>query len=379
MNRSKKHPMILKEISMKNRTRRDILKGLAGTAVFSAVAPAYAKGRRRLKQVTSFPKNFPGAGTAPENIAKRIHMLSEGALEIKIYAAGELVGAFEVFDAVVTGAADMYSSTDYYWQGKHPAFSFFTTWPFGMTSTEFSAWINVGDGQKLWDELTAQFNTKSFLSADTGSQAGGWFNKEITILDDIKGLKMRIPGLGGEVLRRMGGIPVILPGGEVYPSLQSGAIDAAEWIGPWNDLAFGFHQVTKYFYAPGFQEPNGGLSTGINLDVWHSLSKTHQTIIETACQAEVTRTTAQYFYNNAQAFQTLKNKHNVQVRQFPPEIIAQAKIETHKIFEKLSTNNELFRRIYQSIKKHMLIFNDWSQYAEEGYMKFRRDSESYIP
>ncbi len=173
--------------------RRHLLAGAAGAAatgaVFQPAAPAYAKGRVRLKQVTTWPKNFPGLGTAPENIARRVEAMSDGELKIKIYAAGELVGALEAFDAVATGVADMYNGAEYYWQGKDPVFAFFTTWPFGMTAVEFAAWIHFGGGQELWDELTAKFNVKSFLSADSGTQSGGWFNKPINSVEDFKGLK----------------------------------------------------------------------------------------------------------------------------------------------------------------------------------------------
>ena len=306
--------------------RRKILTGAAGLAAgataFQPSAPAYAKGRIRLKQVTTWPKNFPGLGTAPENIAKRVEEMSDGELKIKIFAAGELVGALEAFDAVSTGTADMYNGAEYYWQGKDPVFAFFTTWPFGMTAVEFAAWIEFGGGQQLWDELTARFNVKSFLSADSGTQSGGWFNKPINTVEDFKGLKMRMPGLGGEVLRRLGALPVVLPGSELYAAMQSGAIDASEWVGPWNDMAIGFHQVGKYFYSPGFHEPNAALATGINLDVWNSLSQKHQAILKTACQAEAHRTNAQYFYNNARDLQDLKTKHGITPQNFPDEVMA---------------------------------------------------------
>jgi TRAP-type mannitol/chloroaromatic compound transport system substrate-binding protein len=243
----------------------------------------------------------------------------------------------------------------------------------GMTATEFSAWINFGGGQTFWDELTAKFNIKSFLSGETGTQSGGWFNREINTLDDLKGLKIRMPGLGGEVVRRLGALPVVLPGGELYQSLQSGAIDATEWIGPWNDQAFGFHQVAKYFYAPGFHEPNAALSVGINLDVWNSLKPNHQEILRVACQAEATRTQTQYFYNNARALQSPVRDHNVEVRGFSPEIIAAVKKTSREVLEELASKNDLARRIHQSILEHMPMFENWSQYAEEGYMKLRRD------
>jgi len=218
----------------------------------SVSSPAVLRKKRTLKLLTSWPKNFPGLGTAPEHIAKNIAEATDGALNIKVYAAGELVGAFDVFDAVSTGAADMYHSAEYYWQGKSQAFNFFTTVPFGLTADEQMAWIYYGGGQELWDELSARFNLKPWMAGNSGVQMGGWFRKEINKLEDFKGLKMRMPGLGGEVIRRLGAAAVALSGGDIFTSLQSGNIDATEWVGPWNDLAMGFYQVTKYYYWPGF-------------------------------------------------------------------------------------------------------------------------------
>lgn len=357
-------------------SRRKLIAGVTGGAVvatgFTASAPAYAKGQRRLKQVTTWPKNFPGIGTAPENIARRVKVMTDGELEIKIYAAGELVGALEAFDAVSIGTADMYNGAEYYWQGKDPAFAFFTTWPFGMTAVEFAGWIEFGGGQQLWDELTAKFNVKSFISADTGSQSGGWFNKPINSLEDFKGLKMRMPGLGGEVIRRHGAIPIVLPGGEIYPAMQSGAIDAIEWVGPWNDLSFGFHQIGKYFYSPGFQEPNAALATGINLDVWNSLSKQHQEVLKTAFQAEAHRTNAQYFYNNARALQTMKNKHGITPRSFPDDVMVALRDTAQQVIEEVVQENEFAARVYKSASDALDMYREWSPLAEEGYLKHRK-------
>lgn len=360
--------------------RRKLLGGASGTVLggamlatgFTAAAPAYAKGKRRLKQVTTWPKNFPGLGTAPENIARRVKIMTDGELEIKVYAAGELVGAFEAFDAVSTGTADMYNGAEYYWQGKDPVFAFFTTWPFGMTAVEFAAWIEFGGGQELWDELSAKFNVKAFLSADTGTESGGWFNKPIETLDDYKGLKMRIPGLGGEVLRRHGAIPVALPGGEIYAALQSGALDAVEWVGPWNDLAFGFQQIAKYFYSPGFQEPNAALSTGINLDVWNSLSNQHQEILKTAFQAETHRTNAQYFYNNARALQTMKTKYGITPRNLPDDVMAALRTTAQEVMQETAQTSDLAARVYKSASDALALYKEWSPLAEQGYLKHRK-------
>ncbi len=354
--------------------RRCLLGGLVtGTAAASVTAPAYAQGKRRLKMVTTWPKNFPGLGTAPENIAKRVRLMTDEQIDIKIFAAGELVGAFEAFDAVSTGTADMYNGAEYYWQGKSTAFNFFTAVPFGMTAQELNAWLNFGGGQKLWDELSAKFNIRAFQSANTGVQMGGWFNKEIKSLDNFMGLKIRMPGLGGEVMRRLGAAAVALPGGEIFPSMKSGAIDASEWVGPWNDLAFGFHQVAKYYYCPGFHEPGAGLSTGINLDIWESLTKAQQETIRTACQAENENTFSEYNYKNAIALEILVKKHKVKIRRFSPEIMRALKKTSDIVLDKAAAKDAFTKKVYQSFRASMANSMAWGAQSEEPYMRARRE------
>ena len=353
--------------------RRKLLGSLlTGTAAASVAAPAYAQGKRRLKMVTTWPKNFPGLGTAPENIAKRVREMTDGQLDIKIYAAGELVGAFDSFDAVSTGTADMYNGAEYYWQGKSPAFNFFTAVPFGMTAQELNAWLNFGGGQELWQELSAKFNVIAFQSANTGVQMGGWFNKEIKTLNDFKGLKVRMPGLGGEVMRRLGAAAVALPGGEIFPSMKSGAIDASEWVGPWNDMAFGFYQVAKYYYCPGFHEPGAGLSTGINLDVWNSLTKAQQGVIRTACAAENDATSSEYNYKNAAALDTLIKKHKVEVRSFSDDIMKTIKATSIQVLEEAAAKDAFTAKVYDSFKASLKNSMRWAEVSEEAYTQIRR-------
>ena len=208
--------------------------------------------------VTAWPKNYPGLGMAPERIAKLVEEMSNGQMKITVYGAGEQVPAFGVFDAVSSGSHQMGHSGGYFWKGKVPAAQFFTGVPFGLTADEINAWTNRGGGLELWREVYEPFNIYPIPAGNTGTQMFGWFNKEINSLDDIKGLKMRIPGIGGEVLKRAGGIPVTLPGGELFTALQTGVIDATEWVGPYNDLTFGFHQAAKYYYYPRWHEPGSG-------------------------------------------------------------------------------------------------------------------------
>ena len=202
--------------------------------------------------VTTWPKNYPGLGMAPERFSQLVEEMSQGQLKVTVYGAGELVPAMGVFDAVSGGSVEMGHGGAYYWKGKVPAAQFFAGVPFGFTADEINAWVSRGGGLELWEDLYRPFNLKPLPGGNTGTQMFGWFNKEINSLEDIKGLKMRFPGFGGEVFKRAGGIPVNIPGGELYTAMQTGTIDAVEWVGPYNDLAFGFQQVAKYYYYPGW-------------------------------------------------------------------------------------------------------------------------------
>ncbi len=346
--------------------------GAAGAAALALGAPrGRAEPRRELKMVTTWPKNFPGLGTSAENLARLIGEMSNGALRVRVFAAGELVGAFEAFDAVSTGVADMYHGAEYYWQGKSPAFNFFTAVPFGMTARELSAWIYEGGGQALWDELSARFRIRAFLATSTGVQMGGWFNREIRQVADLQGLKVRMPGLGGEVLRRLGAAAVALPGSEIFPALSSGAIDASEWVGPWNDQAFGFHQIARYYYWPGFHEPGAGLAAGIRLNVWEELPPWQQQIIRTACAAEVEKSLAAFHHNNARALASLQTEHGVQLRRFPQPVLKELQRVAQEVLEEIAARDPLTKRIYQSFRTNLERMQPWSRIAEEAYLQMR--------
>ena len=263
------------------------------------------------KMVTTWPKNFPGLGTGAQRIADSITTMSDGQLNVKLYAGGELVPPFECFDAVSQGTAQMSHGASYYWINKNRSMPFFATVPGGLTAQEHDAWIHYGGGQELWDELYAEFNLKGFLGGNSGVQMGGWFKKEINTLNDFKGLKMRMPGLGAEVINRMGATAISLPGGEIMPALESGAIDATEWVGPYNDLAFGFYQATKYYYGPGFHEPGTHTECMVNKKEYDSLPKNLQKIVEHACVSENNRMLAEFTRGNSAAQRKLINEHGV--------------------------------------------------------------------
>ncbi len=351
--------------------RRAFLKkaGLATTTAAAATtlaAPALSQGKMELKMVTTWPKNFPGLGTGAQRVADRITAMTDGRITVKLFAAGELVPPFESFDAVSTGTADMYHAAEYYWQGKHKAFNFFTAVPMGLTAVELDAWIHHLGGQELWDELSAGFNIKPLLAGNTGVQMGGWFNKEINSLEDLKGLKMRIPGLGGEVLRQLGATAIALPGGEIFPSLQSGAIDATEWVGPWNDLAFGFYKVTKFYYYPGFHEPGSGLCTGVNKGVWDKLSDPDKEIFMAAAAAENNVMYSEFMANNGTALDTLINTHGVTLKKFPDEVF-DAIGKTAEEVVAAAADDDIGKRVYDSYAKARKDVGGWGKIAEQSY------------
>ena len=373
--------------------RRDILAGVAAAATGGAVAgvlskdgkrvdnqanrselgaPAISKNRRQFRMATSWPKDFPGLGQMPNYFAKALSDMSGGRLEVKVFAAGELVGALECFDAVSTGAADMYHAAEYYWQGKSKGFSFFTAVPMGMTAPELMGWIDHGGGQALWDELSGQFNIKAFQAGNTGHQAGGWFKREINSLEDFKGLKMRIPGLAGEVMRRLGGSAVALSGGEIYQSLQSGAIDATEWVGPWNDLAFGFYREAPYYYSPGFHEPGASLAIGTNLDVWNSLSSADQAMIKYACAHANDWSLGEYSYRNGLALETLKNDHGIVPRAFSDEIMKKIGTISEDVVRELGASDAMTQRIYDSYLAARNASRGWTEISDGGYIASRK-------
>jgi TRAP-type mannitol/chloroaromatic compound transport system substrate-binding protein len=359
--------------------RRDFLKTAGAGSAFAAAspaasafpAPAIAQGIKRFKLVTTWPKNFPGLGTGAERLAERITTMTGGQIEVKVFAAGELVPAFESFDAVSSGNAEMSHSAAYYWQGKSPAFNFFAAVPFGLTGTEQAAWIAYGGGQELWDEVAAPFDIKPFPCASTGVQMGGWFNKEINSLDDYKGLKFRMPGLGGEVLRRLGAAVVNLPGGEIFPALQAGTIDGTEWVGPWHDLAFGFYKVAKYYYWPGWHEPGSTGEILVNRQVWESLTKDQQAIIRTAIQAEAWQQFADFNAHNADTLRQLIDMHGVQLRRYPDDLVVQVGRVAEDVVAEIGNSDELTKRVYESYREFRRKAVGWAHLSDQGYLGAR--------
>ena len=324
------------------------------------------------KLVTTWPKNYPGLGSAPENFANRVAAMSGGRLTVKVFGAAQLVPAFEVFDAVSQGTAQMGHGASYYWTGKTKAAAFFTSVPFGLNAQEMNGWLHYGGGLELWRELYEPFNLIPFAAGSTGVQMAGWFNREINSMDDIKGLKMRIPGLGGDVITRAGGVSVTMPGGELYTSMQTGVIDATEWVGPYNDLAFGFHQVAKYYYYPGWHEPGPILELIVNKDAYASLPKDLQAIVEGAARAVNQDMLDEYTARNNSALVELVETHGVDVRKLPDDVVAELRRLSAEVVEELAEDTEISRRIAESVKAFQKQAMTYHEISEEAYYRARR-------
>ncbi len=325
------------------------------------------------KMVTTWPKNFPGLGRAPETFAELVNTMSDGRIQIKVYGAGELVPALGVFDAVSSGSVEMGHGAAYYWKGKIQAAQFFTAVPFGMNEKEMEGWLNYGGGLELWREIYAPFNLVPFPAGNTGVQMAGWFNREINSMDDLKGLKMRIPGLGAEVLNRAGGTAVNIPGGELYTALQTGVIDATEWVGPYNDLAFGFHQIAKYYYYPGWHEPGPTLELLVNKQVYDSLPKDLQVIIATAARAVNEDMADEYTARNNEALRELIDVHGVILKKLPDSVLQTLKGYATEIYEEKSQQDPVFNRVYRSYKAFADKIENYHNISERAYYDTRSE------
>lgn len=354
-------------------TRRKFLQAsVIAPVVATASAPAIVSAKtKKLKMVTSWPKNFPGVGVSAARLAKRIEKASQGRYKIRIYSSGELVHPLKCLDAVQEGTADLYHSADYYYKGKSPAFPFFTGIPFGFTANEMHAWLYHGGGQSLWDELNAQFNIKPFAVGNTGVQMGGWFKKPIISERDIKGLKMRIPGLGGDVINALGGTSVSLGGTEIMPALQAGTIDATEFVGPWNDLAFGFYKVVKNYMYPGFHEPSVTFSLGINKKLWDKMSNQDQLMFDYIAMAENSYGFAEYNANNGNALDTLVNKHGVTLHKFPDEVFKSFGEATKDLLADITKKDAMTRKVYQNFISFYRDIKGYTRISEQAYTNGR--------
>ena len=354
--------------------RREMLLG-ATAAVASAgslPAPAIAQGIKELKLVTGWPRGSPGGGTSAERLAQSITAMSDGRLKVTVYPAGSLVRPLEVFDAVSTGAAEMYLSDEAYFQDKSPALNFFAAVPYGMTADELCSWIDFGGGQALWDEVDGQFNVRPLMGSNSGVQMGGWFTKEINSAEDYKGLRYRMTELGAEVLRRMGATVVTLPADEIVTALKSGAIDAAEWIGPWPDINLGLDKAANYYYYPGFHEPGTNRTLGINKTLWDGLAPSERAIIDTAAQAEVTRSLAEFNAENVKSLKLLRADPLIRILRFNGDLIKTFGRLSKEVLADTAAKDPLTRKVYDSYMAFLGGVMDWGELSETGYRDTRR-------
>ena len=336
-----------------------------------AKAPAVSKGLMEWRMVTTWPKNFPGLGTGANLLADFITRGSEGRLTVKVFGAKEIVPAFESLDAVAGGTVEMGHGAPYYWKGKAAAAQFFASVPFGMTAQEVNGWFQFGNGQALADKVYRQMGCKFFPSGNTGVQIGGWFNKEMNSLDDYKGLKMRIPGSGGEVVKAAGGNVVNLPGGEISPALSSGAIDATEWVGPYNDLAFGLYKSAKYYYYPGWHEPATVLDNFINIQAWEKLPGDLKALVTAANTAVNQMVLSEFVARNNAALATLVGTHNVQLKKFSDNTLKGLGRLATEVMNDLASKDSLSREVMDDYLKYRKDAVGWSKLSEQTYLAAR--------
>ena len=330
--------------------RRKFLKGaaLGGAGAALAAPMVNAQNAKTMTIVSTWPRDFPGLGLSAQRLAARITEISNGAIQTEYFAAGERVGAFDSFDEVASGNSQAYIGADYYWVGKHPAYAYFTAVPFGMTTAEQNAWVKFGGGQELWDELGSEFGVKGLLAGNTGTQAGGWFNKEINSPDDLQGLKMRIPGLGGTVMSKLGASTVSLPGGQIYENLVSGAIEATEWVGPYNDYFMKFYEAAKYYYTAGMHEPGSALALGMNASWWSGLSDFERAVITAAAMEENAAQYEETVALNGVYLQRLIDEHGVEVKSFNDDVWDAFGEASEEVTDEVRDHSEMAAKVNDS-------------------------------
>ena len=367
---------------MKKLSRKDFFKGVAiGTISLplvvrscapvntaqSSSANVITNKKYQWKMVTTWPPNFPVLGEGCNLFAQWVSELSGGRMEIKVYGGGELVPALQAFDAVRSGAAEIGSGAAYYWAGKAAATQFFASVPFGMNAQQLNAWLIGGGGLQLWEELYADFGLIPMPGGNTGVQMGGWFNREINNIADLKGLKMRIPGLGGKVLERAGGAPVLLAGGEIYTGLERGVIDATEWIGPYHDYKMGFYQIAKYYYSPGWHEPGTALEFFFNKEKFEALPNDLQHIMRTAALRLNNWMLSEFEAQNSIYLDKLIREEEVDIRYFPDEVLQTLRTFTEEIIQDLAANDPFVKKVYTSYDDFRRKAVKWAALTEKVF------------
>lgn len=321
------------------------------------------------KMVTTWPPGFPILGEGCQLLADMCRTMSGGRLNITVYGGGELVPALQAFDAVRQGAAEVGSGAAYYWAGKAPAAQFFAGFPFGLNAQQMNAWLLSGGGMELWQELYADYGLVPFAGGNTGVQMGGWFNRKITSAEDFKGLKMRMPGLGGRVLEALGGTPVLLPGGELYTGLERGIIDATEWVGPYHDHIMGFHEIAKYYYYPGWHEPGTSFEFFVNQEKYNELPEDLRQIFATATHYINMYTISAFEAKNAEYLEKLKEVDTLTIAPFPSELIDLARTAATKVIAEFAASDPFSARVYASIQEFQRKAKPWAEMTEGTYYR----------
>ena len=368
-------------VVMKKLERRDFLKKAAVAAVGSGAlisacgneqkkegAAIISNEKFEWRMVTAWPPHFPILGEGADKLSKNIDEMSGGRLKIKVYGGRELVPALESFDAVSQGVAEMCHSSAYYWAGKSPAAQFFSGIPFGMNTHQAYSWIFNGGGLELWREVYEPFNLIPFPAGGTGGQMGGWFNRQINSVSDLKGLKMRIPGIGGKVLNKAGGSSVLSAGGEIYTNLERGVIDAAEWAGPYHDYLMGFHKIAKYYYYPGWQEPASFIELIVNKNSFNKLPDDLKKIVETAATAHCTKMVSEFEVKNVEYYKKLAEEEKVDFRKFPEDVLKILRKYNDEVVKEIIELDQISKKVYESYSSYQKLTSKWSEIAEKNYM-----------
>lgn len=344
----------------------------SGATVAAGLAtPAIAQGKRELKMTLGFPKAFPGFGDFAVDIARRMEVATGGRLAIKVFGGGELVSSVEALDAASSGTVDMFYSSAYTHQHKSKTLNFFSTIPFGLSLTEHWAWYTHGGGQEVADEFFSTLNIKPFMCGQTYMQWGGWFNKQINSVEDVRGLKIRISGLGGEVYRKLGANPVVLPVEESQPAMASGVVDAIEQHTPWIDHMIGYHKMAKYYYYPGWQEPNTDMMLGFNKEVWESLSEEDREIISWVIPSGVVSNFGVHFNNSANQLALMKNEADISVLPFPDDVLQSFGKHTLDIMEELSAGDESFKKVWTSYREYLMKAMEYTSFTDQPFYNAR--------
>lgn len=345
-----------------------VLLGCGSRQEETTAAPAVQSGKTyEWKMVTTWPPRFPALGEGAELFAKWVETMSEGRMKIHVYGGGELVPPLEAFDAVSQGVVEMAHSASYYWAGKAPASQFFSAVPFGMNAQQMNAWLLCGDGLELWEELYAQFNLVPMPCGNTGVQMGGWFKREINTIDDFKGLKMRIPGLGGNVIQQAGGSAILSAGGEIYTNLERGVIDATEWIGPYHDYLMGFPKIAAYYYYPGWHEPGTVLELFINKSAFDALPGYLKEIIRAAAQYANLWMLSEFEAQNHRYLQKIKDENKTRILKFPEDVLAGFKEIAADVFESITAKDPMSKKVYESFSKFRKAITGWANITEKIY------------